>query len=138
VKSIIWLISIMAGGAAIWFGALPIFILVSDLEFSYRTYYCGEVKIHSPEEAIAFAKNLVAKRINNYRDLKEAGVTTPEQYIAQIEQQVPKCCGADFRYQVISQGYAWSVGIYAQSRKYSHIVEFTRCGGVIYNGGISD
>jgi hypothetical protein len=92
-----------------------------------------EVRIETPSQAIAFAKQQIVKRSGI---LSEAKAATGDDYIAGIERQ-PKCCGAHYGQQVISGMTAWSVQINAESSQYEHIVEFSRCRAVYYNGGLS-
>lgn len=92
-------------------------------------------RIDTHDEALAFAKTVLDSR--DY--LEEAGYKSAQDYVAAIEAK-PNCCFVSYGQRFFEDaGQGWSVSLDATHLKnaFQHEIEFNRCGGITYNGGLS-
>ncbi|WP_157961295.1 hypothetical protein [Microvirga flavescens] len=92
-------------------------------------------KIESHDEALVFAKTVL--NWENY--FEEAGFQRPQDYVSAIEAK-PNCCSVSYGQRLFEDaGQGWHVSFNATHLKnrFLHEIEFSRCGGVTYDGGMS-
>jgi len=97
-----------------------------------------EERINTPEQALAFAKQLIAPQASSREGFNFAN---PEDYVSAIERD-PSCCSVRYGDRIAEGGVAgrgWSVTLSAKhlATQYEHVVEFNSCRKVSYNGGVS-
>jgi hypothetical protein len=95
-----------------------------------------EDRINTPEQAIAFAKQLISPQ-GKPSDVRK--FVSPEDYVAAIEAD-PTCCSGGYGKRVAeggAAGWGWSVTRKHLATQYEHLVEFNSCREVSYYGGMS-